>query len=179
MEFETAAPERAAALRSAFIAKFIDTESGYYQKHIAAVTQAPDGPFYDGFLWDCLRDNRDFRWACSMDDAVGFLEGRDRAFAMWDSRARSDKRFSREYPRGTVIRMQGGALGRLVAEEWNREQAAWRADCQCQGLWFPEDLYCFDKSMDWCAIFTHEGWDSWDDPELGEDAYIRICFLCL
>ena len=77
MEFETAAPERAAALRSAFIAKFIDTESGYYQKHIAAVTQAPDDPFYDGSLWDCVRDNQDFGQALRIDDAIGFLGGRD------------------------------------------------------------------------------------------------------
>ena len=27
------------------------------------------------------------------------------------------------------------------------------------------------------GIFTHEGWDSWTNPELDEDVYIRVCFL--
>lgn len=31
--------------------------------------------------------------------------------------------------------------------------------------------------MSWYAIFTHEGWDQFTNPELDEDAYIRICFL--
>ena len=41
----------------------------------------------------------------------------------------------------------------------------------------PEDIYCFDESVSWYAIFTHEGWDGWTSPELDEDVYIRVCFL--
>ncbi len=55
------------------------------------------------------------------------------------------------------------------------------AGCMCEGLWLPEDIYCFDESMEWYVIFIHEGWEKgWEkpnDPELNEDDYIRICFL--
>ena len=89
----------------------------------------------------------------------------------------SCRRFSLEYPKGTIISTQGSLLAQKIVDEWNDDFAAFKADCICQGLWLPEDIYCFDESMSWYAIFTHEGWDSLSNPELDEDAYIRICFL--
>lgn len=116
-----------------------------------------------------------------METAAEFLRGKKNVFVMWDlfssKRVLDHKRFSLEHPKNTVIKVQGDLLGQKIVEEWNSEQAAWAADCGSHGLWLPEDIYCFDESMDWYAIFTHEGWDSWTDPELEEDAYIRICFL--
>ena len=99
---------------------------------------------------------------------------------MWDlfSKERlAHKRFSLEHPKDTVISMQANFLSQKVVEEWNREQAAWAADCMCEGLWLPEDIYCFDESMEWYVIFTHEGWEKPNGPELNEDDYIRICVL--
>ena len=140
-----------------------------------------DDLFYDGYLWDCLQCNENYQKECSMETAAEFLREKKSIFLMWDllSKERlSHKRFSLEYPKDTV---PGDFLSQMVVEEWNREQAAWAADCMCEGLWLPEDIYCFDETMEWYVIFTHEGWEKgWEcpnGPELNEDDYIRICFL--
>ncbi len=116
-----------------------------------------------------------------MEEAAAFLRNKKSVFVMWDlfsnERVNDYKRFSLEYPKNTVINVRGDSFARTVIEEWNREQAAWEAGYLCQELWLPEDIYCFDESMSWYAIFTHEGWDSGTNPELDDNAYIRICFL--
>lgn len=180
MEFEIVPDEKAKVLRKTFIQQFINTTSDHYKKHIATLIQYTDGLFYDGYLWDCLQGNNKYQKECSMEAAADFLKDKESVFVMWDlfSKERVNyKRFSLEYSEDTIICVQGNLLGQTVVEEWNREQAAWKADCECQGLWLLEDIYCFDESMNWYAIFTHEGWDNWTNPELNEDDYIRICFL--
>lgn len=170
MEFQVLPREEAARLREGFVRRFVDTDSGHYNAHIGR----------DGYLWDCLKDNEGWRLACTQEEAAALLAGKGEVLAMWDTisagRVGADRRLSLAYPGGTVIRMAGPLLGRTAAGEWDREAAAWRDGLQCQGLWLPEDLYCFDESLSWFVIFTHEGWDSWTDPGLDEDAYIRVCF---
>ena len=181
MKFEVIPAERGIALREAFIRRFIDWTGAYYQEHIGFLPLNENSRCYDGYLWDCLRDNEQWKKACGMDAAAKFLRGKGHVFAMWDlfsdERVRNSKRLFAEYPKGTVIRVQGRLLAQTVEAEWEAEQAAWRKDCQCEGLWLPEDLYCFDETLNWYVIFTHEGWDHWTNPELDEDAYIRVCFL--
>ena len=181
MKFEIVPTEKAAALRKAFIQQFVDTTSDHYQKHIATLVQYADGFYYDGYLWDCLQDNKEWKKECRMEEAAAFLRNKESVFVMWDllSRERrcSHKLCSLKYPTNTIINVRGDYFAQIVAEEWNKEQAAWEADCMCQGLWLPEDIYCFDESMSWYAIFTHEGRDSWTNPELDDNAYIRVCFL--
>ena len=168
-------------MRKAFIQRFVDTASDHYQKHIAALVQYSDGFYYDGYLWDCLRDNKEWENECRMEEAAAFLSGKKNVFVMWDlfskERRYGCKFCSLKYPADIVINIRGDCFARLVVEEWNREQAARKAACNCEGLWLPHDIYCFDESMSWYAIFTHEGWDSWTNPELDEDDYIRVCFL--
>ncbi len=180
MKFEIVPMDRAEVLRKSFIQKFIDTAGDHYKKHISALIRHGDDLFYNGYLWSCLQENDNYQKECTMEAAAEFLKNKKNVFVMWDlfSKERlSGKRFSLDYPKATVLSMQGSLLGQRIVEEWNDERAAWAAGFQCQGLWFPEDIYCFDESMSWYAVFTHEGWDSWTRPELAEDAYIRICFL--
>lgn len=181
MKFEIVPTEEAAALRKAFIERFIDTTSAYYQKYIATLVQYADGFYYDRYLWECLKDNEEYQKECRMEDVAAFLRDKKSVFVMWDlfskERRRDDKRFSMEYPANTIINVRGDYLAQIVVEEWNTEQAAWDAYCVCQGLWFPADIYCFDESMKWYAIFTHESHDSLTNPELDDNTYIRICFL--
>lgn len=179
MKFEILPTKQAVALRKAFIRKFVDTTSEHYQKHIATLIRDIDGFCYDGYLWDCLKDNKKWKKECRMEDATAFLRDKKNVFFMWDlfSEERlSGKRLSLEYPKASIISMEGSLLGQKIVEEWNIEHDAWTSGFQCQGLWLPEDIYCFDESMSWYVIFTHEGRDSWTDPELDEDVYIRVCF---
>ena len=180
MKFEILPAEKAVALRKAFIRQFVDTTSDHYQRHIAALSRDTDGFCYDGYLWDCLQDNEKWKKECRMEDAAAFLRDKKNVLFMWDlfSKKRlSGRRFSSEYPKDTIISIEGSLLSQKIVEEWNHELDAWTSGFQCQGLWFPEDIYCFDKSLSWYAVFTHENWDSCTDPELDEDAYIRVCFL--
>ncbi len=181
MKYEIVPNEKAAALRKSFIQQFIDTTSGHYQKYIAAFVQYADGLYYEGYLWDCLKDNKNWERECRMEDAADFLRDQKSVFVMWDSfskeRTSSYKLRSLGHHKDTNLKVLGDDLAQIVVEEWNREQAAWEAGYQCQGLWLPHDIYCFDESMKWYAVFTHEGLDNWTNPELDEDAYIRVCFL--
>ena len=143
--------------------KFVDITSDHYRKHIETLHQNTDDLFYDGYLWDCLQCNENYQKECSMEVAAEFLREKKNVFMMWDlfSKERlSHKRFSLKYPKDTIVSMQGAPLSQKVVEEWNCERAAWAADRMCEGLWLPEDLYCFDESMEWYVIFTHEGWES-------------------
>lgn len=175
MEFEILPEEKAEGLRQSFINAFIDTTGDHYQEHIAKRRQYPDGCFYDGYLWDCLKDNRNYEKECSIETAVAALAKKEKVLVMWDLfstyRVRDFRRFSISYPRNTILRMSGSVLAKQVVEEWEKDQSV-----QDQALWFPEDIYCFDETLRWYVIFTHEGWDQWSRPELSEDDYIRICF---
>lgn len=181
MEFDILPPEKAQHLRQSFIRQFVDTTGSHYQKHIATLIPYSDGLYYDGYLWECLLDNDNYQKMCSMETAAAFLNDKTTVFAMWDlfsnERVRDYKRFSLDYPKNTVISAQGDFLGHQITEEWNTELDAWQNGYQLYDLWLPADLYCFDESMSWYTIFTHEGWDQLTNPELDEDAYIRICFL--
>ena len=181
MEFKIVPPEKATALRKSFIQKFVNTTSNHYQKHISTLIQYTDGLYYDGYLWECLQGNDKYQLECSMDVAADFLKDKKNVFVMWDlfskERVNDNKYFSLDYPKDTIISMQGDLLGQQVVTEWHTEQSAWRKNCHPQNLWLPEDIYCFDECMNWYVIFTHEGWDSLTNPELDADAYIRICFL--
>lgn len=184
MEFEIVSSAKAKLLRETFIKKFVDITSSHYQKYIETMRQDGDDSFYAGYLWDCLQCNEDYQKECSMETAAGFLMEKKNVFMMWDlfSKERfAHKRFSLEYPKDTVVSMRGCFLSQKVVEEWNCEQAAYATGYNCESLWLPQDIYCFDESMEWYVIFTHEGWEKgWekpDGPELNEDDYIRICFL--
>lgn len=89
-----------------------------------------------------------------------------------NQRVRDGSRFAEKYTKDIVIEISGNQLAKTVVEEWNQWNQDWNAD-----HWFPHDIYCFDASMDWYVIFTHEGWDQLSRLELGEDDYIRICLM--
>ena len=80
MKFEILPTEQAVALRKAFIQQFVDTTSEHYQKHIAALIQDMDGFCYDGYLWDCLQDNKNWKKECCMEDAATFLREKKNIF---------------------------------------------------------------------------------------------------
>lgn len=122
VKFEVLPTEQAVALRKAFIQQFVDTTSEHYQKHIATLIQDIDDFYYDGYLWDCLQDNNNWKKECHMEDAATFLREKKNIFFMWDlfSKERlSGKRFSLEYPNATVIRIEGSLLSQKIVEEWN------------------------------------------------------------
>lgn len=137
MKFEILPTEQAVALRKAFVRRFVEITSEHYQKHIATLSKDIDGFCYDGYLWDCLHDNKMWEKECRMEDAAAFLRDKKNVFFMWDlfSKERlSGKRFSSEYPKAAVISIEGSLLSQIIVEEWNNEHDAWTSGFQCQGL---------------------------------------------
>ena len=165
--------EKSESLRKEFIKTFVNTEADKYHEYIEVMHSYNDGEFYNGYLWDFLRHNDNYEKECSMQCAGEYLCGKNSVYIMWDlysnQRVLDGSRFAVEYPKNIIIEMSGSRLTEVVIDKWN------------QGIqvphWLPEDIYCFDESMSWYVIFTHEGHDHYTNPELNEDDYIRICFM--
>jgi len=173
-EFQIVDIQKASKLRELFIDRFIDTKHELYQEHIEMLHAYPDGEFYNGYLWEFLLEQQ--RTECDMESACEFLGKQGCTYVMWDwfsnHRVFDKSKFSRDYAKNTIIEASAGSIAKMLPMEWGD----WSDKSEC---WFPEDIYCFDDTMNWCVVFTHEGWDSFSRPELKEDDYIRICFLCM
>lgn len=173
-EFKVVDAKKASDLRKRFINTFVNTNHKLYQAHIKTLHTYPDGEFYIGYLWDFLLDNQDYEYECNMESACEYLKQKQNIYVMWDMfsnhRVCTNAKFAVEYAKDTIIQASATSIAQMLPNEWE----AWNNKSQ---IWFPEDIYCFDDTMSWYVIFTHEGWDSYSKPELNEDEYIRICFL--
>ncbi len=176
MEFEFSVVEKAKALRlrERFISAFIDTSHEMFHEHIEVLHSYPDGEFYRGYLWCFLEDNGEYEHECTMETACECLKKHNNIYVMWDlfsnHRIKNSCKFVNGYEKSTVIETSGALVAEMIPDEWGEIYDPSRC-------WFPDDIYCFDESMNWYVVFTHEGWDSYTNPELKEDDYIRICFV--
>lgn len=173
MKYSIVETGKAAKLRSLFIEHFIDTEHEYYKTYIEKRRVYPDGMCYEGYLWDVLKNNRNYEKRCAMEEATAYLKTRETVYVMWDiysvHRVRDGSWMGGNLPKGTVICVSGAELADVIGEEWDPNLVTPHL--------LPEDIYCFDESFRWFVVFTHEGDDWLPHPEPGEDDYIRICFL--
>lgn len=172
MEFTIVPLGEKKALRRKFIDKFIDTEKEHYKKYISTLREYPDGMCYTGYLWDCLK--ADYKVVeRNMEQAISYLLPKGNVFVMWDifskKRVFHNSKLSNNYAKDTVISVDSSELCKFIQSEW--------MDYFLNNIYLPEDIYVFDKSMEWYVIFTHEGYEKFIKPELGEDDYIRICFV--
>lgn len=123
MNFEIVPIKKAVFLRKSFIQQFIDTTSDHYQKCMTASVQYADGLCCEGYLWDCLKDNENWKKECRMEDAAEFLRDKNRVFVMWDlfskERIGSYKLRSLGHPKNTMINVRGDHLAQIVVDEWN------------------------------------------------------------
>jgi hypothetical protein len=165
--------EKKKSLREEFIKKFVYTETDHYKKYIATLKEYPDGMCYDGYLWDSLKaDHKQIER--TMEQAIEYLKHKDNVFVMWDIYSRhrvyDNSKLATNYPKDTVIEINSLELCRLIETEWSNYLID-NVNC------LPEDIYIYDEKLNWYVIFTHEGYDSYTNPDLGEDDYIRICFV--
>jgi len=178
ISYEEVEHAEALRLRECFIDAFENKRHPMYEAQIAIRHHFEDGDCYTGYLWDYLKDNESYELECSMEQACAFLKSKGTIYVMRDIHSRERVNdsciFSTQFSKDAVLKVNGGELADRILKEWselyeNREKERF----------FPEDIYCFDDGMDWFAIFTHEGWDQITAPErgLGEDDYIRICFV--
>ncbi len=174
MKYSIVDKEKAAALKEKFIYSFVNQNSEWYQTNIAVLEPCEDGDFYSGYLWEGLKDNSNYELECTIENACAYLATKNKTFIMWDlfskTRISDPSYFANAVARDSVILMNAQEAAGVIMHEWYSDWGNER--------YFPEDLYCFDESMSWFVVFTHEGWDCFTAPDKGlsEDDYIRICF---
>lgn len=121
-------------LRELYIDAFIDVSSDRYIHTIKNMTECTDGWCYTGYLWDCLKKPR----LITERRLNQFVQKRKGIYIMWDIHSKDYIKIPNywKYPKDSVIHL----------EEWSKELVKT----------MPEDIYVFDDTFNWSAIYTHE-----------------------
>lgn len=121
-------------LRYKYIKNFVDVSSSYYKEHIEQRQQFSDGLCYTGYLWDCFtKPNVVPEYLLEQ-----ILSEKHDLYIMWDIHS-SDRIFIPnywKYPKLNVLHVE-----------------SWSQDLRKE---LPEDIYIFDETFSWSAVFTHE-----------------------
>ena len=168
-------------IRDAFLNRFVMSwdEFQIKQKDWIAEMSKKNYPiniewYKQSYMWD--RMNPDFP-RVSMKEALEFLrEHRDSVFFMSE---KSEDIYRGEKSIDFIAEADAQMLAAQIEHEWYNsyklaEQNMYDADAT-----LPDDLYVFDSSMKWCAVFTHEtaDWESEIDNPL-KAAESRYCIIC-
>lgn len=121
-------------LRTEYILKFVDTTKDYFTERIEKKIRFSDGLCYTGYLWDCLKNPH----ILSETEADRILQKKNNVYIMWDIHSCDRILIPHywKYPKASVLSVQ----------EWSD---SFKND-------LPEDIYLFDDSFSWSAVFTHE-----------------------
>ena len=122
------------AIRQKYIETFVDTESKYYAEKIEKRIEFSDGLCYIGYLWDCLKKPN----VVSEDELEKVLKDKKCFYIMWDIHS-ADRILIPDYwkyPKSSI----------LVTDNWSSEIKSE----------LPEDIYMFDDTFTWSAVYTHE-----------------------
>ena len=126
--------DKSNAIRQKYIETFVDTESKYYAENIEKLIKFSDGLCYIGYLWDCFKNPM----VISKDELEKVLKDKKRFYVMWDIHS-ADSIFIPnywKYPKSSI----------LVVDNWSKEIKNE----------LPEDIYLFDDTFTWSAVYTHE-----------------------
>ena len=133
--------DKSNSMREKYIKTFVNTDSDFYNKYIKTLKKFSDGLCYIGYLWDCFKQPN----IISEKKLNEIMNDKKNIYIMWDIHS-SDRIFIPNYwkfPKRSV----------LFVEFWT--------DTIKKGL--PEDIYLFDETFSWSAVFTHET-NSNDEP---------------
>ena len=121
-------------IREKCIEKFVAYNSDYYKEYIKKTRLFSDGECYTGYLWDCMKEKE----IILEKDAEDCFLKISQFYVLWDIHTK-DRIFIPnywKYPKASVLSVQ----------EWSD---SFKND-------LPEDIYLFDDSFSWSAVFTHE-----------------------
>lgn len=121
-------------LRYKYIEKFVNTSSPYYKEGIEQKRRFSDGLCYTGYLWDCFINPK----VVPEYQLEQILSKKHNFYIMWDIHS-SEKIFIPNYWKFPKLNV-------LYVESWLQDLR--------QEL--PEDIYIFDETFSWSAVFTHE-----------------------
>ena len=173
-------PDKGAALRARFIDAFVDTSTDRFRELIKV--KPTDivyfHSYYRTYMWDTLSPGR--YTVVPYHRCIETIAEKKRVYSLWDIFPQKiiypDKfpgewikpRYLELYPGDAVIEWDTDELLSLLKVELE--------DYDATGLdiTLPEDLYIFDDSFSFCAIFTHESTQELVPGIPGE----RFCILC-
>ena len=171
-------------ISEAFIDRFVMSWEEFQVKQKAwiaemAKTQYPINlDWYEqSDMWD--RMNPDFP-RVSMEEALAFLrEHSGPVFFMTEKGEDIDYQGKKSVD--FIAEADAHTLAARIKQEWYDSYRLAEQNMYDADAFLPEDLYVFDSSMNWCAVFTHETTD-WESEiyyprKAAESRYCIICKL--
>lgn len=130
--------DRALFLREKYIERFINIKSETYINNIKDKIRFSDGYCYTGYLWDCLKKPIiiDDNYLKSIVKSIGDV------YVFWDIHS-CEQIFIEDYWKFDKDDLLELDYQKLIEGE----------------CYLPEDIYIFDKKMNWTIIKTHEDID--------------------
>ena len=150
-------------LRQMYIDRFVDKECDYYKQYIEKLKSCNDGIYYNGYLWDVLKQPDYLH--CKLGTFPVPIPERKIQRILWGKKnvyVMMDLHSSEENPVGLWTQDQRDFRMKyrkrvVCIEEWPNEIEKS----------FPKDIYLFDDSLKWSFVLTHEWY--------GEDS--RLCYV--
>lgn len=127
--------DEAENLRDEYVNKLINRSKDYFKKYIENIQEYSDGFCYTGYLWDCLNAPI----VVDLPYIESKVDGLKEVFVFWDIHTK-ERIFIEDYwkfDKDSVIALD---LNLLLS---NLD-------------YLPEDIYIFDKSLEWTLVLTHE-----------------------
>ena len=122
-------------IREIYCSSFLNVSSAKYEAAINKKHEYSDGLYYNGYMWDYLSSPV----IVESDYLTEKVRGRSNIYVLWDIHS-CEKVFIENYwnfGRDDVLLLDGNTLMDAF-------------------YLLPEDIYIFDSSYMWTAIFTHE-----------------------
>ena len=128
--------DTASEFRDIYINTFIDINSPHYIEYIIKLRNFPNGDFYMGFLWDCLKSPKIIKF-----NYIKNMFFTNDVYVFWDIHFYIEDNW--KFKKNDMLKLSY----ELLLDNLQ---------------YLPEDIYIFDETLDWTLILTHEtnlkGW---------------------
>lgn len=171
--------ENSDEIREAFVRRFVTPWEDFRIKHKDWISEtAQNGNpidinwYKNSYMWDKIDSNYS---EVSMNEALEFLRTKGgRILFMSEKQAPF---FYDSLVFDYVAETDAHALAAQIERDWYESYRFAERGMVDENAILPEDLYVFDSSMSWCAVFTHETSD-WESDDMMKEAESRICIIC-
>ena len=173
--------ENTADIEAAFMARFVMSWETFQITHKDWIAEMDkqnypiDRRWYDlAYFWDRMDPEYP---RVSMTEALDFLRTHSGSVLFMAEKGEGEC-FEGKKSVDYIAEADAAELAERIEHDWYgsyrlSEQNRYLVDA------LPEDLYVFDRSMTWCAVFTHETWD-WESEttDMMKAAESRYCIIC-
>ncbi|MBQ6076398.1 MAG: hypothetical protein IJK86_09665 [Lachnospiraceae bacterium] len=168
-------------MENAFISHFVLSWDAFQIKHKDWIAEMKEGgcpiteQWYDqSYMWDRM----DPKYArVSMIEALRFLRNHS-GTVMFMTEKSEDAYFQGKKRIAFIAEADAFSLADRIECEWYDSYGLTQENILLEDR-LPDDLYIFDRSMTWCAVFTHETTDAESEIDTCKKAARnRYCIIC-